>query len=692
MYTLTSRNKQKRVELTESAEGIQLVLKNEGNATPYFAGRLNEMLTYSSGRPWNHGEVRLESTQVSLSSGAIRIQGKIAVLSFRMELRFDERNLMRLDVEWENGTEDTLRDAAAGLLFPLPRYSGERITIPHMIYNNNPSSDPSRIVPKLGIGEGLGLICEEHRLPIPCVNMEWTKDNESRYFSLFSVPSYVEASDGSVHYGSMGAIQEEQRLVIAAMSGVLMFNGEKDTVYMGKSKTAPYDGGYTDFTPGFILSKEYALDWGPVAVSGQGFREIVRAGLQLFDSAGAKPHTPSEMIGLKANALDDRWRTNDAGAAGYIKFSDSNTFGNVSKRPLHYMYGWTGQCLKLAWCDAMLGVKREEERRVARCRQAVDFYVRESRTAIPGLRHGAYRLEEQQWDDFSWNKQTVVSSRAAGETAADLAEIILLFQSSGIEVPLSWTEALRESADFFLKAVLPSGIVPSAWQLDGVPADEMINAAGLPCLIAILKAYRVTGEASYLKRAEAMMQKYAELHVETFERPFARSTLDAKCEDKEAGMYFFLAAYELYLATNEDKYAAWAELSADWLLTFVYVWQPVYNRGTLFREKGFNAVGWPGVSVQNHHLDVFFPTYEMWNFGKRAGKPRYEQWGRVCFDAMGQGICAGTGDWNFTIVGEQGEGFFQTNWHHRGHSNKWNPSWVIAAVLSNALRFQEEVE
>ncbi|UUZ85142.1 hypothetical protein LJK88_17120 [Paenibacillus sp. P26] len=39
--------------------------------------------------------------------------------------------------------------------------------------------------------------------------------------------------------------------------------------------------------------------------------------------------------------------------------------------------------------------------------------------------------------------------------------------------------------------------------------------------------------------AEAAMQRYYELHAETFERPFARSTLDAKCEDKEAGMYFF---------------------------------------------------------------------------------------------------------------------------------------------------------
>lgn len=146
-----------------------------------------------------------------------------------------------------------------------------------------------------------------------------------------------------------------------------------------------------------------------------------------------------------------------------------------------------------------------------------------------------------------WNKQPVVSSRAYGETIADLAEIALLFRESGLEVPRGWTEALRESAEFLLGGALLSGIFPSAWRMDGTPADDMITAAGLPCLIALVKTYWITNEKKYLAFAEGMMQRYYELHVETFERPFARSTLDAKCEDKEAGMYFFLAAYELFL-------------------------------------------------------------------------------------------------------------------------------------------------
>ncbi|WP_028548323.1 hypothetical protein [Paenibacillus sp. UNC451MF] len=692
-YAIFSSDNQKQAEIDMDQDVIILTLRTTGESVPHFTGCLDEMLSCSFGRPWRTNCSKLMEPQITADSASIRIQGRLEALNVTLELDFDKHDALKIKVLWANPSEQILHETAVGLLLSLPRRNTEMITIPHMIYNNNPSSDPERVVPKLGVGPGKGFICEEHRLPIPCVNVEWSMESGNRQFlSLYSMPAYVEAFDGTVHYGSLGVIQEDNRLVIAAMSGVLMFNGDKDIVYVAKSKTQPYDGGYLDFTPGFVLKKEYVLDWGDVIHPGQAFREIVHTGLKLFEPMGTMPLTAEQIIELKTHALDDRWRTNEQGAAGYIKFTDSNSFGNVSKHPLHYMYGWTGQCLKLAWCDAHLGFDLGEEERVNRCVQAVDFYVQASRTNVPGVRHSSYRLLEGEWDDFSWNKQPVISSRAYGETAADLAEIVLLFKEKGREVPADWLNTLQEMADFIVSGTLPSGIVPAAWQMDGSPVDEMVTAAGLPCLISITKMYRLTGDYRLLAAAEMMMQRYYEMHVETFERPFARSTLDAKCEDKEAGMYFFLAVYELWVVTRKQHYEDWAEVSADWLLTYVYLWNPAYDKGSKFREAGFNAIGWPGVSVQNHHLDVFFPTYEFYRFGQLSGKSMYERMGRMTFGAMGQGICTKPGDWNFTVVGEQGEGFFQTHWNHRGHSNKWNPSWVIALVLQNALRFRDAGE
>ncbi|HZG85862.1 hypothetical protein [Paenibacillus sp.] len=686
-YTLSGLDGRKRVEATATPDSVRLVLRYENQAEAYFDGSMERLLTYSEGRPWRFDVTQFRREDIVLNNGELRIAGMLGPLHVLVSFSFGRHDLLYVKVVWTNRTDRALSDAAVGVALELPARAAENATIPHMIYNNNPSADPERVVPRLGVGPGNGFICEEHRLPIPCVNVEWPGRAAAHYLTLFAVPSYVETEDGKVNYFSLGAVRDGGATTIASLSGVLMFNGEKDVVYVGKSKTQPYDGGYVDVPPGFSLSKEYALDWGTAERTGLGFRKAVEKGIALFDPQGAKPLTVHDMIRLKTNAMDDRWREAE-GAAGYVKFNDSNAFGSASRHPPHFLYGWTGQCLKLAWCDGLIGFEGGGDVRIDRCRRAVDFYVRESKSMTPGLRRSTYRLNDGQWENFRSKGQPAVSSRAYGETVSDLADIAMLFKEREGAAPGAWVDAVRDAADFFDGAVLPSGIYPAAWLEDGTPADDMITAAGIPCAIAMLKAFRLTGESRYLARAEQTLLRYYELHAATFERPFARSTLDAKCEDKEAGMYFFLAAYELFDLTKEEQYKAWAEIAADWLLTYVYVWNPVCDRGSRLREAGFNAVGWPGVSVQNHHLDVFFPTYELWRFGRLTGNPTYERMGRLSFDAMGQGICREPGEWGFTVVGEQGEGFYPTHYHQRGGSNTWNPSWIIALVLSNALKFR----
>lgn len=698
MHAIVSRDGRKLAEAGAHAEGGRLRLGRRGaQGDSWFLDEpLENLLTFSEGVPWRTAAVSLEDVYVCPSGEEPRLRiSAVAngVLRIKLELAFDDHSLLRLQVSWTNISARTLQDAAAGLLLPLPKGEQSKVTIPHMLYNDNPSSDLQRIVPKLGMGPGRGVICEEHRLPIPGVNVEWQESREGETascFSLFSIPSYSETEEGTVHYGSLGAIDEEKSIVAAALSGVVMFNGEKDVVCTAKSRTDNWRGGYLSLAPGQTLAKEYALDWSDGVLPGRGFRELVRRAPYLYDPRGAEPLTVEEIVRLKTNALDGRWRTGGGGEAGYVKFAPEAVPGRAPKHPPHFMYGWTGQCLKLAWCDLKLGLRRGEEDRIARAVQAADFYLHGSRTAAQGLRYGMFNLAEGRWDHYRWNGEEVVPSRALGETIADLADLALELRSHGREIPAGWTEAVREAADWFRRSRLPSGVYPAAWRTDGTPADEMITAAGLPCTIALAKAYRLGGDPADLAAAEAGLRSYYEAHAASFDRPFARSTLDARCEDKEAGMYYFLAAYELYTLTGRDEYREWTEIGADWILTFVFHWNPVYDRGTPFRERNFLAAGWPGVSVQNHHLDVYFPTYELWKLGRMTGRSDYERMGRMSFGVMGQGICTESGEYGFSRAGEQGEGFFQTNWNGRGHSNTWNPSWVIALVLQNALRFREE--
>lgn len=58
------------------------------------------------------------------------------------------------------------------------------------------------------------------------------------------------------------------------------------------------------------------------------------------------------------------------------------------------------------------------------------------------------------------------------------------------------------------------------------------------------------------------------------------------------------------------------------------------------------------------------------------------------------------GEWGYSVVGEQGEQYYQTNYFqlrypdvlkylesYRGGMQVWNPSWITAQVLSSTLRF-----
>jgi hypothetical protein len=193
-----------------------------------------------------------------------------------------------------------------------------------------------------------------------------------------------------------------------------------------------------------------------------------------------------------------------------------------------------------------------------------------------------------------------------------------------------------------------------------------------------------------------LLHRYYNLFARTFERPFSRSTLDAACEDKEAGIYFFLAAYRAFALTGEKTFAEYARLAAEWITTFVYFWDVGFRPGSPCAVNGFQSTFWPGVSVQNQHLDVFFVPYEVYDLGKRLKDPLLVDVGQGVLKALTHGIAQRPGHWGFPTPGEQAEQFNQTNYFQgpfapadwRGGYNKWNPSWIIGLVLQAGMRFK----
>lgn len=88
--------------------------------------------------------------------------GDIAV---RLEFQAGEQAL-HLAVTFTNEGAEEIADFAGGVVLPITGRGHNKMTLPNMIYNDNPSAVPEKIVPHIGDIPGEGIIVEEHRLPI----------------------------------------------------------------------------------------------------------------------------------------------------------------------------------------------------------------------------------------------------------------------------------------------------------------------------------------------------------------------------------------------------------------------------------------------------------------------------------------------------------------------------------------------
>ena len=587
---------------------------------------------------------------------------------------------------------------AGGITLPGCEHQKQKVTIPHMIYNDNPSADPERIVPHIGSVPGEGIIVEEHRLPIPAVNIEWQKGEEYQSLTLLSMPHIINGEDED--YWSLGVLKDVGYRIVSA-SGVLMFNGMKDVFYGGRCTPLPYMKGYRTLRTKDCLKKTFYLSWDCCKQEGRGFRNLTDMGYRLLKPQTKALHSLEEMIDYKKRVLDSRFFKNEK-CAGYLTFGACNPFGNISGRPEYFLYGWTGQAIRLAWCSCMLGLKTSDKYRLTQGIQVTDFFLQHAESEVSGLMRGYYMIEADEFRGAWSDANATLSSRIQGESITDCLEVMLLLKENGIQVPEAWENTVRRACAFLMDSLRQTnaGIYPLAWTLDGIADSMEINAGGMPCVLALVKAAEYFEEKRYLEYAEEKYRLYAAYHMDTFEIPFAHATMDARCEDKEAGIFFFTTAAKLYEMTGSKCYREWAELAADWILTFVFHWNTGFRPGTICAEHHFQTTGWPGVSVQNHHLDVFFPTYELYHFGKICGNERLMEMARHVSNALTYGLATQKGEWGYTVTGEQGEHYYHTNYfqtryptilkyldRYRGGMQVWNPSWITAQVMSSALKF-----
>ena len=166
------------------ADGLRFEFPG-GGAIAFPVGSL---FHYSCGRPWDDSARGFEITKTD--NGYILTDGKICA---RMSLTACG-DYVRLDLTAENKTNEVMDNFSCGLVFDIAA-DGIKATVPHLLYNDNPSASSERVVPHIGSVPGKGTIAEEHRLPIPAVNLEWMIKEEPVFFTLLSVPEIITGDD-----------------------------------------------------------------------------------------------------------------------------------------------------------------------------------------------------------------------------------------------------------------------------------------------------------------------------------------------------------------------------------------------------------------------------------------------------------------------------------------------------------------
>ena len=580
----------------------------------------------------------------------------------------------------------------------LPLGTDQRFLMPGVLYNNNPNATltGTKIPTKPG---GLGLY-EEHRLPVPMVNIESLVDGRRTFGSIVTKPSKIsQGHKGNDHWWSIGLEYGEGYVDLLSISGPVATNGKKSQVYGHRNGFNSYNDAYLDIQGPAIFEKTLYVDLGAGIKTGYSFRETLWKAFDIFRPTET-PNVPfSEAMSLVAGYARSRFEKWPGGAAGYPFFIGDDLI----------MYGWVGGNLGIAYGMLEYAEKRGDTTSLAQAMETIRFFVKNSGTGVDGLYYGDYHSDKRGWSPagFYGSAAPGISSRQFGENFEHLASLVELGRRMKLPEAEEWFTMLKKAGDFLLSSQRHQGMFPRAWTLQGMalgltadgdllPRD--ISAAGAQCVCLLSRLGNLTGDTKYSDAASTAMDAYWHEFGETLATPPWGATLDAGGEDKEAGWGMMRAALETYIATREPRFLQMAKDAADWTLTWMYFHDVGLKPESGLLYKYLHTVGWTFISTQNQEIDVwgYFMAPDFYHLGLVSGDDRYKQIGRVLFQAATQTISR-PGAMFGSYMGEQAEHYNHSNCTYveggpelwRGSQHAMGISWAFAASLYGGSRLTE---
>lgn len=184
-HTIYSADEEIALHASESARDIALAISRTDEGPEAGVSLLfSEFCPVSTHKPWDLRSREFSSVSLSGTADKIRIEGRCDLFETAVVFTFKGR-LLKAAAQWTCLSAARLENVAVALVLEL-RYdlSTERVTLPNILYNDNPSADPERLVPHFGREPGACLVCEETRFSIPCANVEWLRDGTPEFCAL----------------------------------------------------------------------------------------------------------------------------------------------------------------------------------------------------------------------------------------------------------------------------------------------------------------------------------------------------------------------------------------------------------------------------------------------------------------------------------------------------------------------------
>ena len=646
---------------TDRGSLVQLHNQDGGRMTQPAEGLWSVAMGWEDDWPtdWKHGQVKtcrrkgpwlVASGVVTTGQGDWQVQDSYIA----------EGRRIRCVRRWQWTGNEPARQVTLSVRWHVPP-AGKAIMLPGGCYHGNPSGNATRpgSVAAYEGRPGDELFCEEHRLPMPFVSVEWPDEKRMCGTALHTLPSMASHANKADQWWSLGLVARDGATELSLLSGPCSMNGQRGFVKANQRKLFPYTDTHLTVPPGAVIEKTFYLQTYPVEKKGSGFGVALRETLDIHHtlSTDGLP-THADILRAKYRFTLSRWHEGPH-SAGIRMYPDRN----------EYVMGWAGQSGAPGYALLVLAERLNASDAVDKAQRILDHLS----TAPVGPHGFPVRYNP---DNNKWYAPDPVSQGQAMET---FARAILAGRKMESVDTTKWEAFLRKACD-----VHAARILDDAWRPKSTNEGFLVSP--------LCKAFDLFGTQAYRHAALKAADHYAERHVDMTE-PYWGGTLDASCEDKEGawgGFQAFLAAYEM---TKDPKYLEWAEHAMNVTLTYTVAWDIDMPAGRL-HDHGLETRGWTTVSAQNQHLDVYGVLYtpEIYRMGAHLHRDDLKRLAIVMYRTCGQMLDSD---------GSQGEQLNHTNFvqgmNHiqdvhkmRGtYREDWTVYWMTAHFLNAAAQFEE---